>query len=163
KAPQVRVSSSPPYFSRRILRWAQDFGWRLPLLLRCAQRWLTPPKRLKFESRSPPYFSRRILRWAQDFGWRLPLLLRCAQHWLTPPKRLKFESRRPRHTFPVGSFAGLRISAGGSRSCFAALSAGSRRQSASSSSLGPRHTFPVGSFAGLRISAGGSRSCFAAL
>src|SRR6185437_765256 len=47
----------------------------------------------------------------------------------------EFESRRPRHTFPVGSFAGLRISAGGSRSCFAALSTGSRRQSASSSSL----------------------------
>jgi hypothetical protein len=71
----------PPGF----LRFAQDFGARLPLGGFAAS--LTPRKRLKFDSDTlPPGF----LRFAQDFGTRLPLGGFAVS--LTPRKRLKLFS-----------------------------------------------------------------------
>jgi hypothetical protein len=78
----ARASSFPKtWVWDEVLRWAQDFGSRLPLAL-----WglLTPAKRLKFDSgprlQLPPKSGwDEVLRCAQDFGSRLPACpLGCA-------------------------------------------------------------------------------------
>src|SRR5581483_10197131 len=131
KTPQVQICPSRPFslvpafstliFSSPILRFAQDFGCRLPLrsrLQNASSSNLPVPTILSRASFLHPhfFFTDPSLR----SGFRLQ-----APASLTPAKRLKFKSARPDHSlscqlsppsfFLHRSFASLSISPAGSR------------------------------------------------